>query len=122
MAVSVILRIGERTPPVPQALVAGDTAAILQYALTTPDGETIPVDSGATVLFKLRKRGAGSAAVNAAGTVAYGALGLVQFAFSGGTPVPAAGDYDASFTVDGITYPLVTHGYFLPINIEAALA
>jgi hypothetical protein len=121
--VQYIIPVGEQIPADTVFLTAGDEAGKFLYQLRdTVTGQRILIAEDAVVLFRLKELGAGSAAIDAAGEVEYGADGKVSFTFTEDEPVPAAGRYQAVFVVDGVTFPTVTHGGPIPVLISEALA
>jgi hypothetical protein len=110
--------VGEDRPIQPVHLTAGDTSGKLTYPFRDTLGNPIPISAGATVTFRMKLEGADTAAIDADGSVEYGPLGLVSFAFDDTNPVPAAGRYNAIFQVAGLTMPL---GRTIPITVQEAL-
>lgn len=104
-----------------QPLTEGDTSGTMAVWLRDADGRPVPIGSGSTVLFRLRLPGASSAAVGGVAEILDGSEGKVGFAFSEDTPVPPAGYYEATFQVDGLTFPVVTHGNRIPVRVREAL-
>jgi len=118
--ITYLLRTGEGYPADTVYLTAGDTGPDLEYQVKDDAGNPVPLASDAVVNFILRKQGDPSAAVDAIGAVAYGAQGLVTFDWASATGgvVPAAGVYQAQWSVGGISYPL---GKPLKVMIAASL-
>lgn len=108
----------DSVPPAVVRLTAGDTNATVQVGLRDASGNPIPLPPDATATFTLRQPGAASATATGAGEVVWAGGGIVQFAFSALTPVPAEGRYEATFKVSGATFPL---GRTIPVIVHPAL-
>lgn len=125
VTVSTLYRLGafpQTVPLSPVRMTAGDTASALQMPLTDDSGAALSFTDSPTVTFTMRLSGAGSSVIAAAaGTITTAdAKGIryATFKFSSGTPVPSAGTYTGTFSVDGTTFP---SGRAIPIQVQAAL-
>lgn len=79
-------------------LTAGDTAPDRAVRLTDGAGNPFPIPAGATISYRLKKRGA-SVLVQGNATILYGPLGLVVFEWSDAKPIPEAGFYHEEWFV-----------------------
>jgi len=118
--ITYLLRTGEGYPSDTVYLTAGDSGPALEYQVKDDSLNAVPLATAAVVNFILRKRGETLAAVDALGVVAYGPHGIVTFdwALAPGGVVPASGEYQAQWSVGGISYPL---GKPLKVMIAASL-
>lgn len=121
-AVQYVIPVGGNFPPDTVPLTAGNTAGKLIYQMRdSATGALVPLSANATVYFILRKKGSATPELYALGEVENVAHSEVSFTFTPSVPVPADGRYDASFNVDGVDFPMLTHGTHLPVRIAEDL-
>ncbi len=108
----------------PWRLTEGDTdPPSLSMPLVESDGDKVLLADDAEVTFSLAvKGGAETVVIDAAPATLTAQDGFgercAEFTFSEDYPVPAAGDYEATFYVGGQTYPL---GRRQPVRVQEAI-
>lgn len=106
----------------PLRLTEGDTAGSLGMAITDDNGGVVLLTGEETVTFNLRATGETESVIDDAEAAFFAqertGVRLVKFTFSEETPVPAAGTYEATFVIAGVTYPL---GRRQPVRVQEAI-